>query len=120
MKAVLMIALSVLFVSATAFAVPAGLYLAAPKKIEISGNSVNLFFDLACSNSAPEEWAGNLVAVSDDEGDLVVGLGVVLAKSSCKAGPQKEFVFEFALKETGLTPSDLKNGATFEPVNLAK
>ena len=103
-----------------ASAVPQSMYLASPKKIEVLGKKVALTFALPCSNDAPDEWAGNLIAVSDDDGDMVVGLGVALSKDSCKAGPIKEFTFKYQLSKTGLTKSDLKSGASFEPIDLAQ
>lgn len=113
-----LMSLAALLVSVQAFAVPRDLYLASPKKIEVVGSKVKLTFDLKCSNESPDEWAGNLVAVSDDEGDMVMGLGVVLSESSCVEGPVKEFVFTYSLKKAGLTAEDLENGASFEPISL--
>jgi hypothetical protein len=116
----LLLIVSVVMFCLSAFAVPRGLYLASPKAIVVDGpaNSVKLYFDLACKNEFPDEWAGNLVAVSDDEGDMSVALGVVLAKSSCDAGPKKQFIFTYPLKATGVTLDDIKHDVTFEPVDL--
>lgn len=107
-------------VSSVGFAVPRGIYLASPKKIEVVGEKLKLTFDLACRDEQPpDEFTGQLVAVSDDEGDRVVGVGVVLSKSRCKAGPVKEFTFEYYLKETGVSSEDLQNeGVTLEPIDI--
>jgi hypothetical protein len=113
--------LVVLFCSNLAHAVPRGVYIAAPQGIRVTGqNQVTLSFRLPCSNSSPDEWAGNLVAVSDDEGDMVVGLGVVLARSSCTPGPYREFRFTYPLSETGLSLTDLRNGASLRPIDRAR
>lgn len=106
--------------SVSALAVPRGVYLASPKAISVSGGQVNLSFELPCKNTYPDEWAGNLVAVSDDEGDMTIGLGVVLSKDSCAAGPIKTFIFTYDLEQTGASQVDLKNGVTFVPIDLAK
>ena len=119
MKNLVLIGFS-LCICSLASAVPRNMYLASPKKIEVSGNQVALTFDLGCSNDAPDEWAGNLIAVSDDEGDMVVALGIALSKDSCKAGPVKKFTFKYPLSQTGLKKSDLQNGASFEPLDLAQ
>ncbi len=103
-----------------AYAVPRNMYLASPKKIQVIGKQVFLTFDLECSNEFPDEWAGNLIAVSDDEGDMSIALGIALSKESCQAGPAKEFTYKYSLSKTGMRQSDLKNGATFEPLNIAE
>lgn len=121
MRSLFSVLFSVLFLvfSLNALAVPRGLYIAAPHKIKVVGNKVQLTLKLACKNEYPDEWAGNLVAVSDDEGDMAIALGVVLSQDSCDAGPKKNFVFEYDLKQTGVTASDLANGVTLEPVDVA-
>lgn len=109
-----------LFLSSTAMAVPRGIYLAAPKKIEVVGEKLRLMFYLNCANENPDEWTGQLIAVSDDEGDYVVGLGVALSKDMCLPGPKKKFVFEYTLAQAGLTKAALTDGTTFEPLNIAR
>ena len=117
MKNVIAVA-GVLMLSLSVFAVPRGLYLASPKATIVDGSKVKLYFDLACKNASPDEFAGNLVAVSDDEGDMAVGLGVVLAKSSCVAGPKRQFIFTYDLKDAGLTIDDIKHDVTVQPIDL--
>ena len=115
----IILSLCILTTSLTAFAVPRGMYLASPKKIEVVGGKVKLTLSLNCKNESPDEWAGSLVAVSDDEGDMAVGLGVVLAKSSCEASAKaRDYVLTFDLKQTGLSAADLKGGASLEPMEL--
>lgn len=99
-----------------AVAVPRSPYIVSPSKIEVSGEKLLLTLDLKCKNESPNEWAGNLIALSDDSGDLVMGLAVVLAKSDCGPGPQKKFVLTYSLKDAGLSALDLKNGVTLEPL----
>jgi hypothetical protein len=109
---------ALLMTSNLVFAVPRGNYLASPKKIEVRGDSVRLSFDLPCSNGHPEENAGNLIVLSDDEGDFAKALGVVLAKSSCEEGPLKTFVLKYPLRRTGLTQAALAQGEVFlVPIN---
>lgn len=115
----LALTLAVIGLSQAAFAVPRNMYLASPTKIEVVKKQVKLTFELPCTNEYPNEWAGNLISVSDDEGDLVQGLGVVLSKESCEPGPLKNYVFTYSLKEAGLSLEDLKAGASFAPIDLA-
>lgn len=116
----LLAVLCILGFSLSAIAVPKNLYLVSPKSITVSGNKLELAFELSCKNEHPNEWAGNLVAVSDDEGDMTVAVGVVLSKDSCKVGPKKTFVFVYDLKEANLSTEDLKNGVNFAPIDIAK
>ena len=108
----------VLMLSLSVFAVPRGLYLASPRAVVVDRNNVKLYFDLPCKNEFPDEWAGNIVAVSDDEGDRSIALGVVLAKSSCDVGPYKQFVFTYSLREVGITTDDIKHDVTLQPIDL--
>jgi hypothetical protein len=105
-----------------ASAVPHEMYLASPKKIKVVGEIVKLTFELPCSNKNPDEWAGNLIAVSNDSGDRAMALGVVLSKDSCEAGPVKNFTFTYPLAKTGLTAEDLteESGGSFEPIDIAR
>lgn len=117
-KIIMIILLSSL--SSVTLAVPRNLFLASPKKITVVGKSVKLTFELPCKNEYPDEFTGNLVAVSDDEGDMSMALGVVLSHDRCEAGPMKDFALEYTLEATGLSSKDLENGATFEPIDIAK
>ena len=108
----------ILLSSTVAMAVPRGVYLASPEKVEVVGEKMVLTFKLPCQNEAPNEWAGSLVAVSDDEGDLAIGVGVALAKKSCVSGPAKEFKFQYDLKELGISSKDIKSGTVIEPITL--
>jgi len=116
----ILLAIIILAFSSISLAVPRGVYLAAPKKIEVIGTKVKLLFNLSCKNKNPDEWAGNLISLYDDEGDMAVGLGVVFSKSSCDPGPLREYSFEYNLKEIGFTANDIANGTTLIPLNLAK
>ncbi|MES2802738.1 MAG: hypothetical protein V4654_09625 [Bdellovibrionota bacterium] len=119
MKKLLSVLLSFVTLN-VAYAVPTQIYLAAPNKIEVIGERLKLTFKLPCKNKYPDEWAGQLVSASDDEGDMVISLGVTLSKGSCQKGPRKKFVFEYRLSEIGIQASELENGITFEPMDLAK
>lgn len=119
MKKLLSVLLSFVTLNA-AYAVPTQIYLAAPNKIEVVGERLKLTFKLPCKNEYPDEWAGQLVSASDDEGDMVISLGVTLSKDSCKKGPLKEFVFEYRVSQIGIQASELENGITLEPMDLAK
>lgn len=113
-----LIILACTLMSVSAFAVPRGLYLASPKTIVVDRSNVKLYFELKCKNEYPDEWAGNLVAVSDDEGDMSIALGVVLARSSCDPGPAKEFVFTYALREAKVTLDDIKHDVQLVPIDI--
>jgi hypothetical protein len=119
--------LPTIFSSTNALAVPGRLYVASPKKIEVVGGKVRLHYRLPCRNDHPDEWAGTLVAVWDDEGDQMIALGTVLAQSSCDPGPLKSFVFDYpvakVISESGMdgyiTPENIESGM-FEPVDVRK
>lgn len=109
-----------IFLASNAWAVPHNVYLASPKRIEVIGNKVALSFDLKCKNEDPDNWAGHLINVFDDSGDLEVGLAIVLSKDVCKPGPLKEFTFRYPLTRTGVTAEDLNRGVTLVPMHLAQ
>ncbi len=110
--------------SFSANAVPRGIYLASPKKIQATpDNKVNLYLDLNCKNEFPDEWAGQLISTADDEGDMAFALAIVLSESSCDKGPKKQYTFTYELsqvsknltykdiieKQISLVPADIRN-----------
>lgn len=115
MKKLILSFLVMTIFSAIAGAVPRGVYLASPEKITVKGNTIELLVRLACKNEFPDEWAGQLVIVSDDEGDRAYGVGVILSESSCERGPKKLFSMKYDLLKQGLIPSDLLD-TTFKKV----
>src|SRR4051812_21812983 len=104
------LSLAILVTGMRASAVPRGVYVASPKKIVVAGNRLGLIFDLHCKNTHPEDFAGQPIALSDDEGDQVIGVGLLLAKSKCEPGPAKEFTFDFPVSKFGFKMSDLLEG----------
>lgn len=93
------ILVAMMMASVTASAIPRDLYLASPTKIEVDEDRLTLTLSLPCKNQWADEWAGNLVVNSDDEGDMALSLAVVLSLDSCERSAKQDFKLVYSLKK---------------------
>lgn len=109
-------ALSSLVIS-SAHAVPRGMKLAAPTKIEKVGKELKLTFLLKCESDLALEWS-SVVMVSNDEGDQAAAVGLVYSTDECEEGDKRtKHLLTVDPSHYGYSVEDT---AEFVPMDLAK